>query len=136
MAVSFAGGSLIYMIFNCLCYWRRFKHNDDCCNSECYFVNRIMYASFALCMAVGMLSVESILFAHQVGKYNSLLEWAEFSPCVDAYMQVSDYQVSDLKYHRGLAIRMLVFTLVITIVSLFNFTSVICFCCSRRFNKQ
>lgn len=87
-------------------------------------------------MAVGMLSVESILFAYQIGKYNALLDWAEFSPCVDSYMQVSDYQVSDLKYQRGLAIGMFVFTLVIMIVSLFNFTSVICFCCNRRLSKQ
>ena len=62
-SASIAGFALIYMCFNCFCYMRAWKNLNPCCgNPHCITINRIMYHSYMLCGAIGILSVESINF--------------------------------------------------------------------------
>ena len=45
-------------------------------------------------MSIAMLVMISINYSRINPKFKSLKEWADYSDCVDSYMQINDYQKS------------------------------------------
>jgi len=116
VAFSFMGVHLIYMIINTICFCKTNYRTGGC-----FRCNNIVYSSIFLALSCSFWIMTLINFIRIATKVQKLNAWAEFSPCVDTYLQISDYQKDELESVGASAIGQLVLSCFIFIVCLVNF---------------
>ena len=114
IASCFCGIQFIWMIISTICFLRMRQH---ICNK----LHAIVYSSFFLAMAIAMFTLVSILkWGGLQSRFLPLLEWSEYSDCVDSYMQINDYQVNRIDEVNNSGLVMWILSLLILLIHFFS----------------
>jgi len=87
LAISFFCGLTVYQIVNLVMYSKRSCREGElcCCRPCCLRANRLVFAGISILGGTAMLTMTSISFGTIFPKFDSLMNWADFSDCVEEY---------------------------------------------------
>ena len=94
-----------------------------------------MMALFYTALGITFFVLSLVNISQFAKKVNALRNWVDYEPCVDSYMQITDYQISEIEKAGAFAGVVLAMACIIFVIVMINFIGNCCLCCCKCCNR-
>lgn len=113
---TLAGIHFVYMVVNTICLCKT-KYRV----TNCFRNNNIVYSSIFLATSLVVWVMQCVAMIVDVNTAKTLGDWKDFSPCLDSFMSITDYQGEQLDRVYSIAIAEFVLLTLVLIICTVNF---------------
>ena len=88
-----------------------------------------MIGSFYMVLAIIFFALSLVNITQFAKKLNAMHSWIDFAPCIDSYMQITEFQISETEKASELAAFVLAMACIIFVIGSINLVGNIFFLC-------